>query len=60
MSFVIPGDVYAYDDFDDYGDDMTSGRQAQVLKLAGVVSMDGYLTVSTPVRARANSRADLT
>lgn len=46
MSFVIPGDVYAYDDYDDYDDGSGTGRQAQLLKFSGWVSVDSQNTVS--------------
>jgi len=44
VSFVIPGDVHTYDDFDDFEQNV-SGRQAQLLKFAGWVSMDSQFTV---------------
>jgi len=44
VSFVIPGDVHTYDDFDEFEQNV-SGRQAQLLKFAGWVSMDSQFTV---------------
>ena len=46
VSFVIPGDVHTYDDFDEFEQNV-SGRQAQLLKFAGWVSMDSLFTVCT-------------
>jgi len=43
VSFVIPGDVHAYDDYEEHDD---SGVQAQLLRFSGWVSIDSWLTVS--------------
>lgn len=43
---MIPGDVYGYDEYDEYGDDTGSGRQAQLMKFSGWISVDSQFTVS--------------
>lgn len=46
VSFVIPGDVHAYDDYDENDDGGPTGIQAKLLRFSGWVSMDSNLTVS--------------
>lgn len=46
MSFVIPGDVHAHEDYDeDIYENVGSGRQAQLLKFSGWISVDSQNTV---------------
>jgi len=45
ISFVIPGDIHAYDDYEEYDDGGNTGVQAQLLRFSGWVSMDSWLTV---------------
>lgn len=46
VTFVIPGDVHAYDDYEEYDDGRATGVQAKLLQFSGWVSMDSNLTVS--------------
>jgi len=46
VSFVIPGDIHAYDDYEEYDVGGNPGVQAQLLRFSGWVSMDSWLTVS--------------